>query len=105
MTLLKALQKMTAYASAYNGRFPDNVQDSDLKAARTAIAKAEQDQLPVLSALSWTLRLLDDVESYAHTGIVTRMLNKDGIANWHAARKILAASGVTPDQFNFKVTP
>ena len=64
----------------------------------------KSDQLPVLSAIQWTLRLLDDLESRS-PGTVTRMLNKDGIANWNAARKILAASGVTPDQFNFKVTP
>ncbi len=60
------------------------------------------DQLPVLSAIQWTLRLLDDLESRS-PGTVTRMLNKDGIANWNAARKILVTSGVTPDQFNFKV--
>lgn len=66
----------------------------------------KQQKLAVLSALQWTLRLLTDLDTHrSHTGIVTRMLNKDGIANWNAARKILTDSGVTPDQFNFKVTP
>ena len=38
--LLEALEKMIAYATAYQGRFPGNVRLKDVTAARSALAQA-----------------------------------------------------------------